>query len=322
MQQADLFQISPQGIGDIIGLAYRTTRGNLWSIFRYILVPSLCTLVVTLAFQWIGTYGAAYVAETKSITAAVTMGLVFIGALVVSFFTWWVLGLRLLALVRFVLGFSADLEEADKYMMRRRVALIGLNVITSLIIAAVCIGATLLGFVIMGMATALSSALGGVVSIIWGAIAIGLAAMLFIFSLGFYIFTNCVFACEDLAVGIVIGRAWQLATQQAGRFIWFSVVFYIVYCIINYPLTLPIVISTAADYVTQHVAGGGAGGPGLYKQSLGLLIFNGCWETGVSFLMRPLIVFGFAFLYYDLRLRRDAIDIRRKLALLTTQQHD
>lgn len=314
MYQRDLGDASPQGIGDIIGQAFRIARGNLGAIFRYILVPSLCTLAVTLLFQWIVSYGAAYVAESKSITAAVSMGLVFLLALGLSALTWWFLGLRLLSLVRFILGFAPTLDDAGKYMLRRKWSLVGLNLVAGFLIGAVIFGfgiALVLFAVVVGfVGAALGGPARGLATAVATIIGMSAGAGAFIFAAGFYVFLNCVLACEDQPIGGVITRAWQLTSRHAPRFVLFCVVFYLVYCIINYPLSLPLLIATGADMIRHQMSGAAAGG---YKQPLYLLIFNSTWETGVGFLMRPLFLFGFAFLYYDLRLRQDGLDIRRKL---------
>jgi hypothetical protein len=315
LNQRELGDVAPQGIGDIIGLAFRITRTNLVSIFRYILVPSLCTLAVTIMFELLGHYGASYVAETKNIAAAIIMALLFLVGVFLSALTWWFLGLRLLSLVRFILGFSPTLEDASKNMMRRAWPLVGLNALASLIIGGISTFAIVFIVIIVALGAALSAVLGPFVTVLTTALGIIVGFSLLIFAAGFYVFMNCVYACEEQPVGAVLGRAWQLSTSHIFRFIWFSLVFYVVYCIINYPLSLPILIATAAD-VFRYQMSGGVTALGPYKQPLYLLIFTSTWGTGMGFIMRPLFLFGFAFLYYDLRLRQDGIDIRRKLEAL------
>jgi hypothetical protein len=304
---------SPQGIGDLIGLAFRMVRRNIGEIFRFILVPSIFTLAAGVVFQWAFTYGTAGVAETKSVSGAVSLLLaVLVGTLVFSV-SWWILGMRLLALTRVVLGFASSLDEAWKYMLKRMWSLAGLYWLS----VALVFGATFCWMMVMFMGIFVGSAMGEVGKMLLSALAVVVGVLGIAGTFSFYLLAAniafCVLACEDIPVGTVVNRSIQLTSKHIWRALAFGSVFMVTYAIISYPLSLPVMVVAFIDALTNGLANAGAGMAGAYKPPLYLLVITQVWEAGMGIILRPLMAFAFGLLYYDMRLRNEGIDIERKL---------
>jgi hypothetical protein len=312
---------SPQGIGDLTGLAYRLVRRNIATIFRFILVPSIFTVAGGVLLQWIFTYGTSDVAATKSVQSALLLGLVLIAALILTSIAWWILGIRLLALTRTVLGFAASLEEAQAYMSRRKWGLAGLYGLGLVIFG----GAMFLWFIVIMVGvfagTVVGATSGGELV---RALIIGLATMLrvtgLVATVTIYLVISqlafSVFACEDSPVTTVIGRSLQLAAKHFMRVMVFGMLFAVMFSVISYPLSLPVAAVAFVDALQHGLSSVSEGGVGQYKPPLYVLVLTQTWEAAMGIILRPLSVFAFGLLYYDLRLRTEGLDIKRKLAKL------
>ena len=307
---------SPQGLADLIGLAFRIVRRNLGGIFRFILLPSLLAFAVAVLFQWLLTYGMSTVADSKSLAGAVWLAVAILVAFCLLSLCWWFLGMRLLALVRVMLGFAPDLGEASKYMSRRKWSLAGLNVVAGLLFIPIVVAWSVIMFVVSVLLTLVFSVGGPIGGAVGFTIGFALSMVLFLVLGGYYVFANCVFSCQDQPVATILGSAGQLMFANFGRFSLFALLFALVYAVISYPLALPVVIATVIDTVQHGLATGGEGVASGYKPPLYLLVATQAWETGIGFILRPLLMLAFGLLYYDLRVRSEGLDIKRRLDLL------
>lgn len=300
---------APQGVGDVVGLACRFVRGNFRLIWNFLLVPTVFATIAGVMFQWVLTYGVSNFAQTKDVgTAFGLAGIWFVGILV-FFIAWWILGLRLLALTRLALHFAPNIEEAAKYMYRRKWSVLGVYFLTLILMMAVVVAWTM----VVGAGVMLSSA-----SSVAAALAISVGVFGLVVSMGVYVLTShlalCILACEDEPVTAVIGRALSLIFRHFWRAIAFGIIFAVTFTVISYPLSLPIAVLTFFDAI-QHGLGSSADAGG-YKPPLYILVIAQTWESLTGMYLRPLVVFGFGLFYYDLRLRSEGLDIRRKLESL------
>lgn len=313
---------SPQGIGDLIGLAFRITRRNISTIFRFILVPSIFTLAAGVMFQWVFTYGTAAVSESRNFSSALSLVGLFLLAFTVFSLSWWVLGMRLLALTRVVLGFAPTLEEASKYMMRRRWALAGIYMLGVAAVIAICVMLIVAGAFVIGFASAFPVG-GETMKLVITAVALVVIGFGLIFVACFYMLAAhvaySVLACEDQPVGAVLGRSLALTFQYFWRGCAFGLLFMVTFSIISYPLSLPVAVVTFFDALRNGLSSTGGIGA-AYKPPLYLLVLTQVWEAGMGVLLRPLLVFAFGLFYYDLRMRRDGIDIKRQLKAIEGAQ--
>lgn len=308
---------SPQDIGDLIGLAYRTTRQNLLMIFKFILGPSIFTVLAGIVFQWVFTYGAANIAQTKDIGSAVGLFGLSMVALVVLFSAWWVLGMRLLALVRVMLGFAPDLDAAMTYMKRRKWAVLGVYFLGSVLFFAVFI---MLGLIVgLGVAASMNESMRIAAIAITGVLAtVGIVAAIITYLIAAHL-SFCVLACEDQPVPYVIGRTLHLVFNNFGRAVAFASLFAMVFTIISFPLSMPVAALTFSDALQHGLTAATDGAAGAYKPPLYILVLTQVWEALMGFLLRPLTLFAFALFYYDLRMRSEGLDLKRKLELVETK---
>jgi hypothetical protein len=304
---------SPQGVGDIVGLACRLVRGNIKLIFHFLLVPTIFATVAGVAFQWVITYGINNVTETKNVAAAFSLAAVWIVGLAVFAIAWWILGLRLLALTRLALGFSETLEDAKQNLMRKKWSVLGVYFLCLMLLSAGVVAFVLIavaGVVIGGTTPSLVSALGFVISFF------GIVVVSSIYLLVSHI-ALCIMACEDTGVVNVIGRSIELTFRHFWRAIAFGSVFALTFTVISYPMSLPVAILTLVDWL-QH--GMQSGVPASdYKPPLYILVIAQTWESVMGMYLRPLVVLAFGLFYYDMRLRSEGLDISRRLALQYTE---
>jgi hypothetical protein len=314
---------TPQGVGDLIGLAFRMVRRNLGTIFRFILVPSIFTVAAGIAFQWVFTYGTAAISESRNITDALGLAGGFIVATILFCVSWWILGMRLLALTRVALGFSGSLEDAWQYMLKRKWALAGLYTLGLMLFTGAIMGWCIL-LVIGGFAGGML----GIGSEVAKVVVIGLSSTVCV--LGMLItgcvymlashLAYCVLACEDTPVTAVIGRSVQLTMRHPMRTLAFGIVFLVTFSVISYPLSLPVAAATFVDALQHGLnTAATAGGASAYRPPMYLLVMTQAWEAAMGVILRPLVVFSFGLLYYDLRLRNEGMDIQRKLELIESR---
>lgn len=308
---------SPQQVGDLIGAGIRICRRNIRLIFQKLLVPSIFTTLAGIVFQWVFTYGVSMVAETKDIPTGIGLFFLWSAASLVFFGAWWVLGLRLLALVRMALGFSSNYEEGWAFMNRHKWNLLGVYFLGFLIFA---VAMTFLAIALMAAAMASGAAstspgLGVGLTIFLSFWA--LILMIVVYLLGTHL-SFCVLACEEISVPAVIGRSLNLIFRHFWRALGFGCLFSLTFFIISIPLTLPISVLTLADYF-QHGLSGKEALAAAYKPPLYVLVIAQTWESIIGIVLRPMVLFCFALFYYDLRLRSEGLDINRQLQLLEPQ---
>jgi hypothetical protein len=314
---------TPQGVGDLIGLAFRMVRRNLGTIVRFILVPSIFTVAAGIAFQWVFTYGTAAITESRSITDALSLAGGFIVSTILFCVSWWILGMRLLALTRVMLGFSPNLDDAWHYMLKRKWGLAGLY-----LLGLVLFTGAVLGWFVLMLIGGFAGGMLGVGSEVAKVIVIGLSTTVCVLGIMvtgcLYMLAShlayCVLACENAPVTTVIGRSLQLAMRHPMRTLAFGVVFLVTFSVISYPLSLPVAAATFVDAL-QHGLNSAAtsGGAGAYRPPMYLLVLTQAWEAAMGVILRPLVVFSFGLLYYDLRLRNEGMDIQRKLELIESR---
>jgi hypothetical protein len=302
---------SPQGVGDIVGVACRLVRGNIKLIFNFLLVPTIFTTIAGIAFQWLFTYGVANVAQTRNIGAAFGLAGIWLVGTIFLALAWWILGLRLLALCRLALGFSDNLEDAAQNLYRKKWAVVGTYLLcVVLFLAAMVAFGIVAGFGVMvaGTGPSMVTVLGFVV-FGFGAIA----------STAIYLLTShvalCILACEETAVVTVIGRALSLVFRHFWRTMAFGLVFMVTITVISYPMSLPVAVVTCVDALQHGLAAVKEGSPDGYKPPLWILAGAQTWESVMGMYLRPFAVFAFGLFYYDLRLRSEGLDIRRRLEL-------
>lgn len=305
---------SPQSVGDIVGIACRLVRGNIKLIWNFLLIPTIFVTVAGVVFQWVFTYGVSNVAQTRDVATAFGLAAVWFVGFAVFAVAWWILSLRLLAIVRLALGFATNLEEAKQYMYRRKWAVLGVYMLTFVLLLA----ATMTWAFVMAAGAFLSS--GPTVAAAL-AFTVGGAGMICTF--GIYALAShlalCILACEDVPMTTVVGRALSLVFKHFWRASAFGLLFTVTFTVISYPMSLPVAILSLGDALQHGLSSGGSSGLAGYKPPLYILVIAQTWENLMGMYLRPLVVLAFGLFYYDLRLRSEGLDIKRKLELIVPE---
>jgi hypothetical protein len=298
----------PLTVLDLTGLAFRFWRRNMGAILRFLLVPSIFVTIVGVAFQWVLTYGINIVKKAKDFGVGVEIfclgALIFVAWMLV----WWWLTIRLMALVRLSLGFSATLEEALSFCSAKKwsLALLWLLLIAALFgITIACFGMMASGLFVggpmRGVAVLVTLSIGS-----W-TMAIGVMIYLLLAHL-----TICVLACEKEGAIAVVGKSFSMMFKHLARTAGFGLAFMLVYWCVYYPLSLPLGVLTGIDYWQQGVFNASERAA-AYQPPVYLLIVSSVWESIIGMLMRPLAVCAWGYFYFDLRMRSEGLDLKRKL---------
>jgi hypothetical protein len=300
---------TPLANGDLIGLAFRACRRNIPLVFKVLFVPTIFLTIGALGAQWVFSYGISSVAATKDIVAAMTMFLIASVSSVVLAVAGWIIAIRQLALVRLLLGFSANWKDAYGFVWRRKWAVIGIGLLASMFLAVAIAG----GVIVMVISALIGTQGLRVIPMSIGMIIGGVAIT---FSVILYWLVNfvalCMLACEDEPIMSTLGRSLQLMVRYFWRALGFSLVLLLAFTIIGSPLSLPMVIATGIDMFRSGVMSGQISE--TYKAPIYLMVFNQVWDSLMSLVLRPVAFFAFGLLYYDLRLRSEGLDIKRRLA--------
>lgn len=305
---------SPQGVGDIVGIACRLVRNNIKLIFNFLLVPTIFTTLAGIAFQWLLSYGVAGIAETRSVAGAFGLAGLGLFATVILAFAWWILALRLLALVRLSLGFSPDLEEAKQNLGGKKWAVIGVYLLCLLLVVA-----AMSAFGVAAFALGLLGAVAQRLSMVLAPLAVTIILFGMVIVTSIYLLVShvalSVLACEEESAMNVIGRSFSLVYRHFWRSFAFGLVFLITFTVISYPMSLPIAVISFTDALTHGLSGANSAGLDGYKPPLWILVLAATWESIMGMYLRPLLFFAFGLFYYDLRMRSEGLDIRRRLDL-------
>jgi hypothetical protein len=305
---------SPQGIGDIVGLAARNVRANFKQIFRYLIGPTIFATIAATGSQWAFSSGLSNVVQSKSpASEAVGLAGVWFVSLIILLGAWWILGVRLYALVRFSLGFSPTLEAANDDLWRKKFRIIGVHVLCMLLAAAVIVA-----FAIVSVGAAFAAGFSGANSEYGAAVSmlivgIGVAFIGVSYPLTMNI-AMCILACEEEGAVNIVARALGFVFRRLWRALAFGVIFATTWILVSYPLTLPAVLIVLGEgFVHGMAVSQGKEASGSYTPPLWTLVFSEVWTNLAWLYLRPFTAFAFGFFYYDLRMRSEGLDISRKM---------
>lgn len=304
---------NPQSVGDIVGKAARVFRNNIPLVFKALITPSIFLMVGSFAIQYTLSYGIADVAKTSNWVYGIVLAIVFFAGWVIATIGSWIVSLRQLALVRFFLGFSPDWKSADQNLWNKKWTLIGLYMFMVVIFSCIFgLWFIQLGFVgvFVGLLKDNAVALGAVsiigflVWILGVALTAGLSFM--VVMVGF----SCM-ACEDVPLFTIMGRAFRLTFSNFWRSLGFGILLTCVMMALYSPLALPVVALSLADFFRSGISTANAE---TYQVPLYILAVDQVWEALTGMLLRPIIFLSFGYYYFDVRLRREGLDIARRLA--------
>jgi hypothetical protein len=284
----------PLSIGDIIDRAFRIYRAR----FKPMVLTALLLLVplalVTGALSYL--FNEQALQSASSGDAAGSLG-ASAGSLVVAFLTWLIQGLAELALTFHALAALQNEEVEPRGAIAsaagRLGSWLGMSILRGLVFAALLFVLIVPSVLLVLAADSNAGALAAV-----GLACLLLLAMLVILVLVVFLQTRWVVSTpslvtEQLGARKALGRSWHLTRGKFWRSFGVMVVLGLIGLIV---LSLPnIAIQTVAMFGTERTALWSAAGT--------------AFGTVLSALYVPLSAAAYVVLYYDLRVRRENLDL-------------
>ncbi len=311
MMETVLFDPPPQqlqSVGDLIGRAIRLYRKNFKLFFHVLLWPTVFLTTAKVAFHW-GVTNFSVRFDQKDWTlmgiSAFVALIGILGLISVGFY----LTLKQLAFIRLVDGYDSTYNDANAYIMRRKWKIVGLILLSYLFI----IGTSILWLVAMSVCMAFFKAntastyplFAGIVFSI-----IGFLVTITITSIALYLAFG-VGACEDLPIVGLFKRSLSLLFQDFWRAGYFCTLLFIALMAVQYPLSLPIVLVSIFEFMRQGMTTDFVTDPG--KMPFYFTLVNQAWESIISMVTWPISFMATGLFYYDLRMRKEGIDLIRQL---------
>lgn len=300
-----------QSVGDLIGRSIRLYRKNIKLFFHVLLWPTVFLTAAKVAFHW-GVTNLSLRADQKDWTMMGVSAMVTLIGILGLTITALYLQLRQLSFIRLVTGFADNYKEAYEYISRRKWKILSVIFIAYM---AIFFSAAFWG-VVMSLCMAFFKANTATTYVLLGGMVVGLIGLLVsvtIACIALY-FAFAVGACEDLSVGGLCSRTIALVFQDFWRAGYFCTLLFIALMVISYPLSLPLLLLSMFEFIRQGMSPDFLTDPG--KMPFYYTLCNQTWESIVSIITWPISFMATGLFYYDLRMRKEGIDLVRQISLL------
>jgi hypothetical protein len=300
-----------QSVGDLIGRSIRLYRKNIKLFFHVLLWPTVFLTAAKVAFHW-GVTNLSLRADQKDWTMMGVSAMVTLIGILGLTITALYLQLRQLSFIRLVTGFADNYKEAYEYISQRKWKILSVIFIAYM---AIFFSAAFWG-VVMSLCMAFFKANTATTYVLLGGMVVGLIGLLVsvtIACIALY-FAFAVGACEDLSVGGLCSRTIALVFQDFWRAGYFCTLLFIALMVISYPLSLPLLLLSMFEFIRQGMSPDFLTDPG--KMPFYYTLCNQTWESIVSIITWPISFMATGLFYYDLRMRKEGIDLVRQISLL------
>jgi hypothetical protein len=300
-----------QSVGDLIGRSIRLYRKNFKLFFHVLLWPTVFFTAAKVAFHW-GVTNLSLRADQKDWTMMGISGVIALIGILGLIVTALYLQLRQLSFIRLVTGFADNYKEAYEYISQRKWKILSVVFISYL---AIFLCAAFWG-VIVSVCMAFFKANTATTYVLLGGMVIGLIGLLVSVTIA-CIALYCAFAvgaCEDLSIGGLCSRTLSLVFQDFWRAGYFCTLLFIALMVISYPLSLPLLLLSIFEFIRQGMSPDFLTDPG--KMPFYYTLCNQTWESIVSIITWPISFMATGLFYYDLRMRKEGIDLVRQINLL------
>ncbi len=287
--------------GDIIGLSFRLYKRHLPGFLLVLLWPTVFATIfgLGLAISW--SYVVGHERSTHEVV--VVCMLVAFACLIASLMAKWILTLRQLALINLSFGFASDFKAAYD-----QVKAVGFDVLAVVVFACglFCLAALLLTASFLFFVGKPQSYFAAFID--WLIFGFVLCFALFIPVLMLITFmTICSLICQKTTVIAALKAGAKRTYYNFYRSIGFALALFVVISVLSYPLSLPIVLMSAFD-----VAGHGINHE-AYQMPIYMMVIGQCWESFINMFLWPVIYLAYGLFYMDLRIRKEGLDLSRRL---------
>ena len=289
--------LRPLTLAELLDRSFSTYKRHLWLFVGIMAVPAVVATLYAVAMQAVqGTMRPDMTPEQVVFRVIPIMIGAFVFMSLYLIVYAFALGATTIAVGQLYKGEEASVAAAYREVRRH-----GGRLILLLIWASLRVGGTWIGLVIL---TTLLSTIIGFASRIAGGIflAAGLIGGLLLagyLAVRYGVSVSAV-VLEDLSAGKALSRSVALTEDHRGR------VFLIILC------AMMISYATAALLQGPFMLGAMIAGPGT-PAAIGLTIVGAVLGGIGGMFSGPIMIIGLAMVYYDLRIRKEALDLRMML---------
>jgi len=286
--------LRPLTLAELLDRSFSTYKRHLWLFVGIMAVPAACAVVYAVAMQL---FNATLQPDTPPDQILFQMIPMFVGALVFSvayLITYaFALGATTIAVAGIYTDQPVSVGSSYRDVRRHGWRLILLLLWGTLRVTGVWLGAMVLTGLIGALLSLGSPVLGGiffVLGLFGGAVLAGFLAVRYGVSVSAVVL-------EHLTAGRALKRSIELTEDHRGR------VFLLILC--------AVVISYATTALLQgpFMAGAFLAGPGTPVAIV--LTIAGAVLGGIGTMFSgPIMIIGLAMMYYDLRIRKEALDLQ------------
>lgn len=289
--------LRPLTLAELLDRSFSTYKRHLWLFVGIMAVPAVVATLYAVAMQ---AFNSAITPDLTPEQVLFRVLPLMIGAFVfmIVYFTVYAfaLGATTIAVGQLYKGREVGVAEAYREVRRH-----GGRLILLLIWATLRVGGTWMGLFAL-------AAIGSGFLAVWSRVAsliFMLGGFLVAFVLGSYLAVRygvsvSAVVLEDLSAGKALSRSVELTADHRGR------VFLIILC------AMMISYATAALLQGPFMIGAMVAGPGT-PAAIGLTIVGAILGGVGGMFSGPIMIIGLAMVYYDLRVRKEALDLRMML---------
>jgi hypothetical protein len=292
----------PLTLAELLDRSFSTYKRHLWLFVGIMAVPAVVATLYAVAMQaFSGTITPEMAPEQVMFRVIPMMIGAFVFMIVYLVVYAFALGATTIAVGQLYKGQEPTVGESYREVRRHGGRLILLLIWVTLRLGGTWMGLVILTTVlsvILAFASRIASGIFVVVGMIAGFLFTGYLAVRYGVSVSAVVL-------EDLSAGQALSRSVQLTEDHRGR------VFLIILC------AMMISYATAAILQGPFMLGAFIAGPGT-PTAIGLTIVGAVLGGIGGMFSGPIMIIGLAMVYYDLRIRKEALDLRMMLDSLDT----
>lgn len=292
--------LRPLTLAELLDRSFSTYKRHLWLFVGIMAVPAVIALLYAIGAQL---FQFSQGPVTPGLAPAVVfarMAPMVIGAmaflLVYMVVYAFALGATTVAVAHIYKDLPITVGDAYRQVRRHGGRLILLFIWVTLRLGGAWIGIAVLAAIVAGLSAVISPILSGIVfmiSLLVAAVLVGYMAVRYGVAVPAAVL-------EDLTAGGALARSVELTEEHRGR------VFLVLVC------AMVITYATTALLQGPFMLGAFVAGPGT-ATALVLTVIGAVFGTIGGMFSGPIMIIGLAMIYYDLRIRKEALDLQMML---------
>ena len=289
--------LRPLTLAELLDRSFSTYKRHLWLFVGIMAMPSVVATLYAVGMQAFNSTITPEMTPEQAMFRVIPMMIgAFVFVIVLMVVHTFALGATSIAVGQLYRGLEPSVGGSYREARRHGVRLLLLLIWATVRLGGAWLGVVILTLLVAGLAALVSPIASGIVAVvgtIGGFLFAGYLAIRYGVSIPAVVL-------EELPAGKALARSVELTDGNRGR------VFLIMLCaaMINY--------ATAALLQGPFVLGAMVAGPGT-PIALGLTIVGAVLGGIGGMFSGPIMIIGLAMIYYDLRVRKEALDLRMML---------